>query len=90
MPEQVLVDVGPVQLSVRPDDEAVERHLDVETQARLTWAELHAEGMTAIRWWTIDEILGAADTRFGPPRLGILLRELVRGGPPVEALDVGV
>lgn len=46
--------------------------------------------MTAIRWWTIDEILGAADTRFGPRRLVILLRELVRGGPLVEAIDDGV
>ncbi len=61
-----------------------------EPAPRLSWAELEAEGMTAIRWWRIDEILAARETRFGPRRLGALLRELVRDGPPAEPLDVGV
>ena len=55
----------------------------------LTWSELRDEGMTAIRWWTIAEIVASTETRFGPRRLGSLLRELVEHGPPSETIDVG-
>ena len=56
----------------------------------LSWAELEAEGLTAIRWWSIDEIVAAEGIRFGPRRLGALLRDLVRDGPPAEPVDVGL
>jgi hypothetical protein len=44
--------------------------------------------MTDVRWWTLAE-LEAAEARFAPRRLAILLRELIRHGPPTEPLDVG-
>ena len=56
---------------------------------RLTWDQLNAEYVTAVRWWTLDE-LEAADARFAPSRLPILVRELLLRGPPAEQLDVGV
>ncbi|HEU0248750.1 MAG TPA: NUDIX domain-containing protein [Gaiellaceae bacterium] len=55
----------------------------------LTWDQLNAEYVTAVRWWTSDE-LEAADSRFAPSRLPLLVRELLLHGPPAEPLDVGV
>ncbi|MBM2822105.1 MAG: putative hydrolase [Thermoleophilia bacterium] len=60
-----------------------------EPRPRHSWAELNAEGVTAIRWWTLVE-LEAADASFGPSRLPLLLRELILNGPPAEPIDVGV
>jgi hypothetical protein len=60
-----------------------------EPAPRLTWEELRAEGMTAIRWWTPGE-LEATDAIFAPRRLPLLLRELILHGPPAEPVDVGV
>ena len=56
---------------------------------RLTWEQLAEEGMTAVRWWTLEE-LETATTRFAPRRLPILLRELLRDGPPASPIDVGL
>jgi 8-oxo-dGTP pyrophosphatase MutT (NUDIX family) len=55
----------------------------------LSWQELRVEGMTAVRWWTLDE-LEAAETLFAPRRLPSLLRDLIERGPPSEPLDVGL
>jgi 8-oxo-dGTP pyrophosphatase MutT (NUDIX family) len=60
-----------------------------EPEPRLTWPELRAEGMTALRWWTLDE-LEAASELFAPRRLPQLVRELIERGPPAEPIDVGV
>lgn len=60
-----------------------------EPAPRLTWDELRAEGMTAVRWWTLDE-LEAAEELFAPRRLPSLVRALAATGPPAEPLDVGV
>jgi 8-oxo-dGTP pyrophosphatase MutT (NUDIX family) len=75
-------------------DGQTERYYLVRTEPfdpapRLTWAELRAEGMTALRWWTLDE-LETAEERFAPRRLPRLVRELIVHGPPLEPLDVGV
>jgi 8-oxo-dGTP diphosphatase len=59
-----------------------------EPAPRLSWEELRAEAMTAIRWWDLDE-LEAADALFAPRRLPALVRELLLHGPPAEPLDVG-
>jgi len=59
-----------------------------EPNPRLTWEELRAEGMTAVRWWTLDE-LEAAGAIFAPRRLPLLVRELLVHGPPAESVDVG-
>lgn len=71
-----------------------ERYYLVRTPAfepapRLTWAELRAENMSAVRWWTLDE-LEAADVMFAPRRLPALVRMLLAEGPPAEPVDVGV
>jgi 8-oxo-dGTP diphosphatase len=60
-----------------------------EPRPELTWEELRAEGVTAIRWWTREE-LEAGDALFAPRRLPLLLRELLLHGPPAEPLDVGI
>ena len=75
-------------------DGQTERYYVVRTEPfepapRLTWDELREEGMTAIRWWTLDE-LEATEELFAPRRLPVLVRELLLHGPPAEPLDVGV
>ena len=56
---------------------------------RLTWKALRAEAMTAVRWWSSED-LQAADELFAPRRLPALVRELILHGPPAEPLDVGI
>jgi G:T/U-mismatch repair DNA glycosylase len=75
-------------------DGQTERYYLVRTPSfeplpRLSWEELRGEGMTAVRWWTLDE-LEATDAVFAPRRLPQLVRELSVDGPPAEAFDVGV
>lgn len=65
------------------------RTAEFEPAPLLTWEELRSEGMTAIRWWTLDE-LETAGLRTAPRRLLPFLRELVEHGPPAEPIDVGV
>ena len=55
----------------------------------LSWDELRAEGMTDIRWWALDELEETTEL-LAPRRLPLLLRELLRDGPPAEPIDVGV
>ena len=55
----------------------------------LTWEQLNAEYVTAIRWWTLGE-LETADAIFAPRRLPLFVRELLVNGSPVEPIDVGV
>jgi 8-oxo-dGTP diphosphatase len=59
-----------------------------EPAPRRTWEELRAEGMTAIRWWTLEELEATATARFAPRHLDELVRELLLRGPPAEPLDV--
>ena len=56
----------------------------------LSAEELRDEGVTALRWWTLDELEAATDVDFAPRRLPTLLRELLRDGRPSEPVDVGV
>jgi ADP-ribose pyrophosphatase YjhB (NUDIX family) len=75
-------------------DGQTERYFLVRTRPfepvpRHTWEQLNAEWVTAIRWWTLDEI-EASDEVFAPTRLAALVRELLRDGPPPEPIDVGV
>ena len=60
-----------------------------DPEPRLSWAELRAENMTAVCWWTLDE-LEAAETEFAPRRLPSLVRSLVEEGPPAQPIDAGV
>ena len=59
-----------------------------EPAPRLSWAELNAEYVTEIRWWTLEE-LESGELLFAPRRLPELLRDLLRDGPPDEPVDVG-
>lgn len=59
-----------------------------EPAPHLTWEQLREEGMTAVRWWTLDE-LEAAETLFAPRRLPALVRSLLEEGPPPSPVDVG-
>jgi 8-oxo-dGTP diphosphatase len=65
------------------------RAASFEPTPRLSWVELNAEYVTAVRWWSPRELEGAAD-EFAPRRLPSLVRELIVHGPPVEPVDVGV
>ncbi|HEY4028455.1 MAG TPA: NUDIX domain-containing protein [Candidatus Dormibacteraeota bacterium] len=40
------------------------------------------------RWWSVDEIERSAD-RFGPRRLGLRLRELLKDGFPATPIEIG-
>ncbi len=60
-----------------------------EPAPRLSWEQLRAEGMTAMRWWTLDE-LEKADELLAPRSLPELVRALVEDGPPEEPVDVGL
>lgn len=75
-------------------DGQVERYVLVRAHAfepapRFTPAELAAEFVTGLRWWTLAE-LAASDDLFAPRRLPELVAALVRDGPPGELIDVGV
>jgi 8-oxo-dGTP pyrophosphatase MutT (NUDIX family) len=56
---------------------------------RLTWSQLNAEYLTAIRWCTVPE-LEAAAVEFAPRRLPALVRELILHGTPAAPIDAGV
>jgi double-stranded uracil-DNA glycosylase len=51
--------------------------------------DLVAEHVYGHRWWTLDE-LEATDEQLAPRALATRLRALLREGPPVEPLDVGI
>jgi 8-oxo-dGTP diphosphatase len=56
---------------------------------RLSWAQLNAEYVFELRWWTPEE-LEHADATFAPRRLPELVAALLRDGPPDEPIDAGV
>jgi 8-oxo-dGTP diphosphatase len=56
----------------------------------LSREELRAESVTAIRWWTQEELAVSGDVRFAPRRLPELVCALLRDGPPPEPIDVSV
>lgn len=60
-----------------------------EPSPALTPAQLVAEGVHELRWWTLDE-LASADTNFAPRRIVRFLRQLLEEGPPPTPIDVGV
>jgi 8-oxo-dGTP diphosphatase len=65
-------------------------HCDAfEAAPRLTWAQMNAEFVHELRWWTLDEI-AASDAHFVPQELHMLLTTLLRDGPPTDSIDVSV
>ena len=96
-----LSDLGPViwtrthlfDLGLDSWDGQIERYFLVRTDAfeprpQLSWAELNAEYVTAIRWWTPGE-LDAPGTALTPRRLPSLVRALLEDGPPTTPIGVG-
>jgi 8-oxo-dGTP pyrophosphatase MutT (NUDIX family) len=58
----------------------------------LSWAQLRAERVHELRWWTVPELLaaGADGVSFAPRDLPALVAELVTNGPPAVPFDVGI
>jgi 8-oxo-dGTP diphosphatase len=96
------VDIGPLvwnRTHLQPFgqgrwDGQVERFYVVRAPAfepapRLSWQELRLEGVSAVRWWDLDD-LEATRTLFAPRRLPALVRGLLLHGPPAEPVDVGL
>lgn len=54
-----------------------------------SWEELHAEFVTAIRWWSLEELQRSSE-EFAPRRLPRLITRLIVEGPPPAPIDVGV
>jgi 8-oxo-dGTP pyrophosphatase MutT (NUDIX family) len=82
------------ELGIGDWDGQTERYFLVRTapfepSPHLTWGQLNAEFVTAVRWWTPEE-LATATTVFAPSRLPELVRALIAEGPPVQPVDVGV
>jgi ADP-ribose pyrophosphatase YjhB (NUDIX family) len=74
-------------------DGQVERYYLVRAPAfepmpRLTWEQLNAEYVFAVRWWTPAE-LETGVAQFAPRRLPLLVRELIMHGAPAEPVDAG-
>jgi hypothetical protein len=60
-----------------------------EPVPQLTWEQLREENMSAVRWWSLDE-LETTEMPFAPRRLPLLVRSLLEDGPPTVPVDVGV
>jgi 8-oxo-dGTP diphosphatase len=56
----------------------------------LSWDQLRAERLHEIRWWSVGELLAAADIVFAPARLPGLIEQLLSEGPPAKPIDTGV
>jgi len=81
---------GPIDFDGQREQYFLVRTPAFAPSPRQTWEQLNAEGVTAVRWWTIAEIEAADEMSFAPRRLGSLLRQLLGAGLPDEPIDVGV
>jgi len=62
-----------------------------EPAPMLSWDELRAERLHALRWWTIDELAAVPPTiRFAPRTLPALLFDLLRDGAPETPIETGI
>jgi ADP-ribose pyrophosphatase YjhB (NUDIX family) len=59
-------------------------------QPTLSWAQLRAEYVHELAWWTPAELVAAEGAVFAPRALPMLVADLVAHGPPPEPIDVGV
>jgi 8-oxo-dGTP diphosphatase len=63
-------------------------HCDAfDPEPKLSWAEMNAEFVHELRWWTLGQI-AASDAHFVPNELHSLLDTLLRDGPPPVSIDV--
>jgi 8-oxo-dGTP diphosphatase len=61
-----------------------------EPEPTIGWEAMRAERVHEMRWWSLDEILGAGDVRFAPRRLAELFGALIASGTPPVPIDTGV
>jgi double-stranded uracil-DNA glycosylase len=61
----------------------------VEEHEPVPAIDLRAEAVHEVRWWTLNELEAAAE-QLVPARLPMLVRDLLKGGPPAEPLDAGI
>ena len=61
----------------------------VDTHVEAPGVDLAAEGVDAVRWWTMDELAASGEV-LAPSRLVAALRELLAGPIPASPYDVGV
>lgn len=55
----------------------------------LAEAELRAEGVESIRWWTLEEIVAATGTvMFAPRELGGLIESILADGVPAVPFEI--
>lgn len=60
-----------------------------EPRPQVPWEELAREYLTAMRWWSTDELV-SANARFAPRRMARLVTDILRDGPPPTPIDAGV
>jgi 8-oxo-dGTP diphosphatase len=60
-----------------------------DPRGTLSADELRAEYVTAIRWWTPEE-LATSNELHAPTRLPLLVADLRENGPPPTPIDAGV
>jgi len=61
-----------------------------EPAGLLSEAELAAENVVGMRWWSAADLAAADGVRFAPRQLPSLFADLLRHGPPVEPLALGL
>jgi 8-oxo-dGTP pyrophosphatase MutT (NUDIX family) len=64
-----------------------------EPAPRLSWAQLNAENLMSIRWWTQAELAAFQPTAtelFAPRQLPALVADLLTNGVPAVPIDTGV
>jgi 8-oxo-dGTP diphosphatase len=59
-----------------------------EPSPRLSWEELHAEFVFEVRWWHPHEL--TVGLPFVPATLHDHLHTVLRDGPPIRPVDVGI
>ena len=59
----------------------------MEPAPAMSWADLNAEHVMELRWWTLGE-LATASTRFAPDQLPRLVHTILREGIPDAPFDV--
>jgi len=62
---------------------------EFEPHPQFSWAQLNAEHLFEIRWWTLAE-LAASDATFVPRSLPALFARHLVAGPPDSPIDVEV
>jgi 8-oxo-dGTP pyrophosphatase MutT (NUDIX family) len=61
---------------------------EFDPSPEMTWAELNAEYVFEVRWWSVDDIRRADAITWSPSGLPGLLEEIVRTGFPGSPIDV--